>query len=62
VVRLRQIDYVMELTRSRNKDIKLRRESRSVKQKKKKKKKKTDYENKLERKSLVIRNQVHKEI
>jgi hypothetical protein len=49
----------MELTRSRNKDIKLRRESRSVKAKKKKK---TDYENKLERKSLVIRNQVHKEI
>jgi len=54
VVRLRHIDYVMELTRSRNKDIKFRRESRSVKaKKKKKKKKKTDYESKLERKSLA---------
>jgi len=52
VVRLRHIDYVMELTRSRNKDIKFRRESRSVKAKKKKKKK-TDYESKLERKSLA---------
>jgi hypothetical protein len=36
VVRFRHIDYVMELTRSRNKDIKFRRESRSVKAKKKK--------------------------
>jgi hypothetical protein len=53
---LRHIDYVMKLTRVRNKDIKFRRESRSVKGKKK------DYENKLERKSLVIRNQIHKEI
>jgi hypothetical protein len=52
VVRLRHIDYVMKLTRVRNKDIKFRRESRSVKAKKKK----TDYENKLETKSLVIRN------
>jgi hypothetical protein len=51
VVRLRHIDYVMKLTRVRNKDIKFRRESRSVKAKKK-----TDYENKLETKSLVIRN------
>ena len=60
MVRLRQIDYVMKLTRVRYKDIKLRRESRSVKAKKKKKH--INYEYKLERKSLVIRNQIHKEI
>ena len=43
VVRLRHIDYVMllKLTRVRNKDIKFRRESRSVKAKNKNKK--TDY-------------------
>ena len=46
VVRLRHIDYVMKLTRVRNKDIKFRRESRSVKAKKKKKQ--------------IIRNQVLK--
>jgi hypothetical protein len=39
VVRLRHIDYVMKLTRVRNKDNKFRRESRSVKAKNKK----TDY-------------------
>jgi hypothetical protein len=46
VVRLRHIDFVMKLTRVRNKDIKFRRESRSVTAKKKKKQ--------------IIRNQVLK--
>ena len=45
VVRLRHIDFLMKLTRVRNKDIKFRRESRSVKAKKKKQ---------------IIRNQVLK--